>query len=69
MTLYNGDKITTVKDLRQEKREWKEGTFSIQELKKAGIKLEEIKNLFGETRYGETRYNKEYIRVYLKNNS
>ena len=68
MALYKGDKITTAKELRQEKQEWKESTFSVQDLKKAGMKPDEIKKLFGETRHEETRYNKEYIRTYFKNN-
>lgn len=66
MTPYNGDKITILKDLRKEKREWKENTFSAQDLKKAGFTKEEIEKLHGEVRYKEKRYNKEYIRGYFK---
>jgi len=66
MALYNGDKITRVKDLRREKREWIAETFSAQDLKKGGMEQKEIEKLHGEARYGKTRYNKDYIRLYLK---
>lgn len=60
------EKMTTAKDLRREKREWVADTFSFQDLKKAGMKPEEIERLHGEMRYGETRYNREYIRIYFR---
>lgn len=56
---------STMRDLRVERREFLEATFSLRDLKKHGLSEKEIEQIPSITNYGEKRYEKQRVWEFL----